>query len=189
LVYPLLVAYKKVTAGKTGIIHNNNGIAPKQSFYDLSVELNSGQSLDFSTLKGRKVLIVNTASDCGYTPQYDELRQLQEQFKHQLAVIAFPSNDFKEQEKGSDEEISNFCRINYNITFPIAKKSVVRKRPNQHVVYQWLTNQESNGWNSKPPEWNFTKYLIDEKGVLRYYFHPAISPLGRTMIDSINRSY
>lgn len=188
-IYPVLVAYKRTISANTGIIDNTTRTFPVKSFYDLSAELNNGQKLAFSTLKGKKVLIVNTASDCGYTAQYEELKQLQQRFKDQLVVIAFPSNDFKGQEKGSDEEIAEFCRINFGINFPIVKKTVVSKQPNQNDVYQWLTNKELNGWNKRPPEWNFAKYLLDEKGSLIYYFPPAISPTGKEITESINRSY
>jgi glutathione peroxidase len=98
-----------------------------------------------------------------------------------VAIIGFPANDFKEQEKGSDEEISRFCAVNYGVSFPIAKKAVVAKGQEQHPVYQWLTNPAQNGWNSKAPSWNFAKYLVNEEGILTHYFEPAVSPVGEVM--------
>ena len=155
------------------------------SFYDLQVQLNSGENLDFKTLKGKKVLLVNTASNCGYTNQYAELQQLYEAQKTQLEVIGFPANDFKEQEKGSDEEIARFCQVNFGISFPLAKKTSVVKSAGQHPVFQWLSQKSKNGWNEKEPVWNFSKYLVNESGVLTHFFDPSVSPLSREMREAI----
>jgi len=94
-----------------------------------------------------------------------------------LEIIAFPANDFKEQEKGPDEAIAAFCSINYGVSFPLVKKSIVIKGVAQHPVFRWLTDKGLNGWNDKPPSWNFAKYLVNEEGVLTHYFEPAVSPL------------
>jgi len=131
------------------------------------------------------VLIVNTASNCGYTNQYQELQKLYDQYKEKLIVLAFPSNDFKEQEKGNDEEIAAFCQVNFGVSFPLAKKTVVVKAPDQNKVYEWLTRKELNGWNDQQPTWNFSKYLIDEKGQLSHYFDPAVSPLSEDVVQAI----
>lgn len=130
-------------------------------------------------------MIVNTASNCGYTNQYAELQKLSERFNEDLIVIAFPANDFKEQEKGTDEEIAQFCQVNYGISFPLAKKSKVVKGNGQNKVFQWLTHKELNGWNDKEPSWNFSKYLIDEDGNLSHYFDPAISPLSEQVFKAL----
>ncbi|HXL59000.1 MAG TPA: glutathione peroxidase, partial [Chitinophagaceae bacterium] len=135
--------------------------------------------------KGKKVLLVNTASDCGYTGQYEELEKLYQQYKQRLIVIGFPANDFKEQEKGSDEEIAQFCTINYRITFPLMKKSIVIKSPGQNEVFQWLTDKNKNGWNDQQPVWNFSKYLVNEEGILSWYFDPSISPMSNSAINAI----
>ena len=132
------------------------------------------------------MLLVNTASDCGYTGQYDELQKLYEEYQNKLIVIGFPANDFKEQEKGSDEEIAQFCKINYGVTFPLIKKSSVIKGNSQNEVYQWLSNKNLNGWNDQQPTWNFSKYLINEEGALTNYFAPFISPLSKDVIAAIN---
>jgi glutathione peroxidase len=185
IVYPLLLwAGKK--ASKEKLLINSEHVLPPTSFYTLSVVLSNGTALSFEQLKGKKVMLVNTASDCGYTPQYTELQQLYQLAKEELVIIAFPANDFKEQEKGSDAEISSFCTINFGVTFPIAKKALVIKSPAQHPVFQWLTNKKLNGWNDKAPSWNFSKYLVDEKGTLTHYFEPAVSPLSEEVTAAVN---
>ena len=102
-----------------------------------------------------------------------------------LIIIGFPANDFKEQEKGNDEEIAQFCKINYGVTFPLAKKSVVLKEADQNRIFQWLTHKEENGWLNETPSWNFCKYLINEEGVLTHYFESGIEPLSVQVISAI----
>ena len=160
-------------------------VSPLKSIYNLSVRLNDDNELRFDSLKGKKILIVNTASNCGYTNQYEDLEKLAEKYKDRLAIIGFPANDFKEQEKGTDEEIAQFCKLNYGITFPLAKKSTVVKNDQQNEVFKWLTDKTKNGWNSKPPTWNFSKYLIDENGALIKYFDPSVSPMSDEVIKAI----
>jgi len=172
--YPVIMLFKKLI-GNNKILTGNNKIPPV-SFYSLNVTLNTNKQLDFSQLKGKPVLLVNTASDCGYTGQYSELQSLFEKFNHKLVIIGFPSNDFKEQEKGSDEDIAQFCKVNYGVTFPLAKKSIVTKIQGQNSVFHWLSSKELNGWNDKEPSWNFSKYLVDEEGKLIAYVDPAVSP-------------
>ena len=163
----------------------NGNVSPVASFYDLAVLLNNGTSLSFNTLKGKKILLVNTASDCGYTNQYSELQALYERHKDKLIVIGFPANDFKEQEKGSDAEIAQFCKINFGVSFPLAKKSTVVKSSEQNKVFEWLTHKELNGWNDQQPSWNFAKYLVNEEGMLSHYFDPAVSPLSPELTNEI----
>ena len=185
LFYPLFILYKR-KKGELKIYRNTNDIMPVDSFYSLDVVLTSGTRLSFEKLRGKKVLLVNSASDCGYTGQYEELQKLHDHFKEELEIIAFPSNDFKEQEKGSDAEIEKFCSDNYNIKFPLAKKTHVRNLAGQHPVFHWLTHKESNGWNNQAPIWNFSKYLVNEQGMLIYYFDPAISPLSPEVVSALN---
>ena len=180
--YPLLM---KVAGKKKKGMENKQLIKPIQSFYSLQVALNNGTHLNLETLKGKKVLLVNTASDCGYTPQYADLQKLYEKYKDQLVIIGFPANDFKEQEKGSDEEISQFCQVNYGVTFPLAKKTSVVKVNDQNEVYQWLTQKEKNGWNDQQPVWNFCKYLVNEEGVLTHYFDMMVSPMDPQITKAI----
>ena len=177
IVYPIFTWYKRIT-GKGGLqMTNKKNQKPLQSFFNLSVTLNNGKTLYFNSLKDKKVLLVNTASDCGYTAQYDELQKLYEDNKDKLMIIGFPANDFNEQEKGTDAAIAEFCRINYGISFPLAVKGVVKKDSQQQPVFQWLTDKNKNGWSNKGPSWNFSKWLVDEEGILTDYFEPAVSPL------------
>ncbi len=186
-VYPALMWWTKIT-GKNTKTATNEKAAPLVSFYNLKSTLNNGQELDFSQLKGKKVLIVNTASDCGYTNQYDDLQKLNEQYKDKLVILGFPANDFKEQEKGSDEEIAQFCKLNFGVTFPLMKKSSVIKNAQQNPIFQWLTDSTRNGWNQKAPSWNFSKYLINEEGALTNYFDPSVSPLSEEVKKSIEKN-
>jgi glutathione peroxidase len=184
-VYPLFVKFKKAR-GENRTLQQSGTDNSSASFYNLSAVLNSGIDLDFGKLKDKKVMIVNTASNCGYTNQYSELQELYEKNKERLVIIGFPSNDFKEQEKGSDEEIAQFCQVNFGVSFPLAKKSVVIKSAEQNKVFEWLTHREFNGWNEQQPSWNFSKYLVNENGVLTHYFDPAVSPLSSDILKAIH---
>lgn len=182
--YPLI--RKMGLKGKNGtVLINEENTVPPSSFYNLKVVLNNGKTLNFSEFKGKKVLLVNTASNCGYTGQYSELQSLHERFGNRLQIIAFPANDFAGQEKSNDNEIARFCQLNYGVTFPLALKSVVIKKAEQQYVFKWLTDKSLNGWNDHEPDWNFGKYIIDEKGILTHYFGPSISPLDDDFLKSL----
>jgi len=183
-IYPLWMWYSRNKENRKKILQNRNNVQPVHSFYSLSARLNNNTDLNFDSLKGKKVLLVNTASDCGYTNQYDDLQKLFETTKDKLIVIGFPANDFKEQEKGNDEEIAQFCKINFGVTFPLAKKSSV-KGEKQNEIFKWLSDKNENGWNNKQPSWNFSKYLVNEQGLLTHYFDPAISPLSEEVTKAI----
>ncbi len=185
-VYPVFMWF----SGKdnNAVLHlTKENSVPSTSFYSLKDTLSNGMVFDFALLKGKKVMLVNTASDCGYTNQYADLQKLYELNKDKLVVIGFPANNFKEQEKGSDEEIAAFCKNNFSISFPLMKKSSVLKNENQSAVFNWLTEPAKNGWNNKQPSWNFCKYLVDENGNLTDFFGPAIEPLGKEITKAINR--
>lgn len=184
-VYPAWMWITKLTGKNTKKMNNESAKTPFQSFYDLSATQIDGKEIKFADFKGKKLLLVNTASDCGYTNQYADLQKLYEDFSNKLVVIGFPANDFKEQEKGTDEEIAQFCQKNYGVTFPIMKKSVVIKSEQQNPVYQWLTDSSKNGWCNQQPSWNFSKYLLDENGVLTNYFDPSVSPLSKEITDKL----
>lgn len=183
-VYPAWMWWSRLT-GTNNTELSNHTVQPPVSFYSLKGILNNGNELDFSTLKGKKVLLVNTASDCGYTDQYDDLQKLNAKYNNSLVIIGFPANDFNHQEKGTDEEIAAFCKQNYGITFPMMKKSVVIKGDRQNEVFKWLTDLSLNGWNSKQPSWNFCKYLVNENGMLTNYFGSSVSPWSKEMIKAI----
>jgi glutathione peroxidase len=186
-IYPWLMKLTKRLGKNAAVISNTTNQLFQIPIHSLTVPLNNGKTLPLQELKGRKLLLVNTASDCGYTAQYSELQQLQEQYQQKLQVIGFPANDFKEQEKGSDKAIAQFCQVYFGVTFPLAKKSSVVKGPQQHPVYRWLTEKKQNGWNDKAPSWNFSKYLVDEQGVLTHYFDPSVAPLGSEIIAAIEK--
>jgi glutathione peroxidase len=184
-IYPAFMWITRLTGRNTEKLANKDK-TPAVSFYTLKAVLNNGESLDFASLKGKKVLLVNTASDCGYTHQYEDLQALSEEYGQKLLVIGFPANDFKEQEKGTDEEIATFCKRNYGVSFPLVQKSVVISSVNQHPVFQWLSDPAKNGWNNKMPSWNFSKYLVNEKGLLTHYFDPSVSPVSDTVKAALN---
>ena len=186
-VYPALMWFNNVTGKKSTVMENSEGAETLGSLHDLSVHLNNGSELKLQTLKGKKILLVNTASDCGYTHQYDDLQKLYEANKDKLVVIGFPANDFKEQEKGTDKEIAEFCKVNYGITFPLAVKSSVIKGVHQNEIFKWLSDETLNGWNDQQPSWNFCKYLVNEQGVLTNYFGASISPLNSDVLTAISR--
>ena len=186
-VYPVFMAITRLFGKNSKTMHNEFGASAPQSVYDLSVTLNNGSSLPLADFRGKKLLLVNTASDCGYTNQYADLQQLHDQYKEKLVIVGFPANDFQEQEKGTDEEIASFCRVNFGVSFPLAKKSVVIKGPDQNPVFAWLTHKAQNGWNEQAPSWNFSKYLINERGMLTHYFDPSVSPLSAVITTAISK--
>jgi glutathione peroxidase len=186
ILYPVLMWVSGVLGIRNASTKNINMTTPNESFFALTFSLNDGTTLNFADLKGKKVLLVNTASNCGYTNQYEALQQLHEQYGSKLIVIGFPANDFKEQEKGTDEQIASFCKLNYGVTFRLAKKSSVIGTE-QNDVFRWLTDKTKNGWNEQQPTWNFSKYLVSEEGVLLNYFDPGVSPMSREVIAAINK--
>lgn len=139
--------------------------AQSKGFYDFKVKTLEGNDFDFSSLKGKKVMIVNTASKCGYTPQYKDLEELYEQYGQKLVIVGFPANNFANQEPGSASDIRQFCTQNYGVTFPMMEKISV-KGNDMHPLYQWLTSKAKNGVMDSEVKWNFQKYLIDENGKL-----------------------
>ncbi|MBZ5857887.1 glutathione peroxidase [Flavihumibacter profundi] len=183
--YPALMKAGRLLGSKEKHLVNKDMRQPLRSFYSGDITLTDGSQLSIDSLRGKKVFIVNTASDCGYTAQYESLQKLYERFEGKLVIIAFPANDFKQQEKSDDKTIAEFCRKNYNISFPLAKKTTVIKGPAQNPVFYWLTNSSSNGWCDQVPEWNFSKYLVNENGILMHYFAAGISPLDPSVIKAI----
>ncbi|RYY82547.1 MAG: glutathione peroxidase [Chitinophagaceae bacterium] len=182
--YPAYISLNRLF-GRHQVILRNPGTAPARSFYEHTLLLGNGAELRMEDFKGRKVLLVNTASDCIYTDQYKQLQELMAHYGNGLVVLAFPSNDFKEQERGGDKEILDFCAVNYGVSFPVAHKAQVVCGPAQQPVFRWLTDRKLNGWNSKAPSWNFSKYLVNEQGVLTHYFDPAITPAHHELVKAL----
>lgn len=149
---------------------------PKGSIHTFVVKNLQGNDFDFSTLKGKKVLIVNTASKCGLTPQYEKLQEIYEKYKAQnFEIIGFPANDFLWQEPGNSNDIQEFCSVNYGVTFPMMEKISVKGR-NMHPVYEFLTKKSKNGMQDSKVKWNFQKYLLNENGELEKVILPKIQP-------------
>jgi glutathione peroxidase len=167
------------------MLNEKNAVAPI-SFYSLSAISINGDTIDFNQFKNKNVMIVNTASDCGFTAQYDQLEKLYQQKKDSLIIIGFPSNDFKAQEKKENKSIENFCKKNYNITFLLMEKSSVIKNANQNKVFEWLSNPGKNGWCTTEPTWNFCKYLINKNGELKGFYNSSISPLDAKISKQMN---
>lgn len=159
------------------------------SIYDFKVKSLNGDVIDFSHFKGKKVLIVNTASKCGLTPQYEGLETLYQQYKDKLVIVGFPANNFGQQEPGSNADIKTFCSTQYAVTFPMAEKISV-KGDDIHPIYQWLL-AAGKARNFEPQEvtWNFQKYLLDEKGQLVAVFPPQTLPMSEEVIQAIERNY
>lgn len=155
---------------------NKKHAPPGIPVYSLHAHSVFDDLISFHDFRGQYILIVNTASDCGYTAQYAELEALQQQFKGRLSILAFPANNFGNQEKGNDADIAAFCESNYDVSFPVIKKSDVIG-PHKNEVYQWLTDPVKNGWNNQEPSWNFCKYLISPSGNLLGFFESGVSPL------------
>lgn len=168
------------------------GGSPKSSgknipkdIYGFKVEGLEGGVIDFAQFKGKKILIVNTASKCGYTPQYEDLEKLYESQKDQLVIVGFPANNFMWQEPGTNAEIATFCKKNYGVSFPMAAKISVKGK-DMAPIYQWLTNKDYNHYKSSSVKWNFQKYLIDEQGQLIAVFSPDTEPMSTEILNAIN---
>ena len=184
--YPVLTSVTRFFGVNSKVVLPKTVSEPVTSVYTIPFELINGDTADLSAYRGKKIVVVNTASDCGYTGQYEELQKLYAQRKDDIVIVGFPANDFKQQEKGSNEEIASFCKKNYGVDFPLAMKTTVIKSADQHPIFKWLSDQKQNGWNEQAPSWNFSKYIIDEQGKLIGYFDPGVSPLGSDFINVLN---
>ncbi len=155
------------------------------NFYDFTVQDINGEDYPLSQFKGKKVLVVNTASKCGLTPQYEGLQDLYEKYGgDKFVIIGFPANNFFKQEPGSNEEIATFCSINYGVSFPMMSKISV-KGSDQHPLYKWLTSKKENGVEDSKVTWNFQKYMIDEEGQLVGHFSPKTKPGNEKLVSWI----
>ena len=149
--------------------------APAKSLYDFTMNSLDGKSVALSQYKGKKVIILNTASECGYTPQYADWEAFYKQHKDKVVVLGFSANNFGGQEPGSSQQIATFCQKNYGVTFPLFEKIDVVGE-NQAPLYKWLTTKSLNGWNEQAPGWNFCKYVVDENGKLTHFFASGVKP-------------
>ena len=170
---------------KATVTNEKNKTMSKENIYQFKVIDLSGREFDFASLRGKKVMIVNTASKCGLTPQYKDLQAIYDQYKDQdFVIVGFPANNFMEQEPGSKEEIATFCERNYGVTFPMMDKISV-KGDNMAPIYQFLTQKEKNGVQDSEVEWNFQKYLLNEKGELVKIISPRTLPTDKEIVDWI----
>ena len=159
----------------------------ENSLHQFTVEALEGESFDFSTLKGKKIMVVNTASKCGLTPQYKDLQALYEEYgSDKFVIVGFPANNFMSQEPGSNEEIAAFCERNYGVTFPMMAKIDVKGK-DIHPVYSFLTQKEKNGVMDSKVSWNFQKYLVNEEGVVEKVISPRTSPKDEEIIAWITK--
>ncbi|MFO8130445.1 MAG: glutathione peroxidase [Bacteroidales bacterium] len=159
-----------------------------KTIHDFTVKTIDGNDISLSEFKGKKILIVNTASKCGLTPQYEELQELYTRYgDDDFVIIGFPANNFLKQEPGSDEEIREFCKVNYGVTFPMMGKISVKGK-NIHPIYEWLTQKEHNGVLDTKVKWNFQKFLVDENGNLVDVVYPRTSPMSEAVISWIEGS-
>ncbi|WP_312823007.1 glutathione peroxidase [Epilithonimonas sp.] len=154
--------------------------AQAKSIHSFKVEALDGSTIDFSKFKGKKILVVNTASECGFTPQYADLEKLYEAYKTKLVVVGFPANNFGGQEPGANHEIATFCQKNYGVTFPMAAKISV-KGGDIAPIYKFLTQKKENGVKDTEVKWNFTKILLDEKGHILDSFESKITPMSENI--------
>jgi glutathione peroxidase len=159
-----------------------------KSFHDFTAKTLGGQDLDMSSFKGKKILVVNTASKCGLTPQYEELEALYKEYGGEnFEIVGFPANNFLNQEPGTNDEIKEFCEVNYGVTFQMMSKISVKGK-DQHPIYQWLTEKDLNGVEDSKVSWNFQKYMIDEEGNLVGSLSPKTSPKDERIINWIKAS-
>jgi glutathione peroxidase len=157
------------------------------SIYQFKVKDINGKTFDFATLKGKKIMVVNTASKCGLTPQYEQLEALYTKYKAKnFVIVGFPANDFMSQEPGTDQEIQQFCKLNYGVSFPMMSKISVKGKE-MAPIYQFLTQKAKNGKEDSKVEWNFQKYLIDENGHLANVISPRVLPDDPSIIAWIEK--
>ena len=163
-----------------------NMLHSENSIYDYKIQaLNSDEMIDLSDYRGKHMLLVNVASKCGYTSQYEDLQKLYEAHQDDLVIIGFPCNQFLFQESGTEDEIATFCKKNYGVSFPMTTKIKV-KGSSKHPIYQWLTQQEQNGVGDYKVSWNFNKFLIDSQGELVGHFGSSVKPFDEAIVSHLD---
>ena len=172
--YPLRMKVSELTGIGISVFKNTRNVKAPVNFYDLKMNLSVGYEISFERYREKKLLIVNVASKCGYTPQYTSLEKLYKS-ESNLEILGFPSNDFGNQEPGEDKEIADFCELNFGVSFPLFQKSHVKGKY-KNPVFDWLTDKTKNGWNDLEPNWNFYKYLVNEEGDLISVASSSVEP-------------
>ncbi len=181
---PLLAACVSYACSEIRTKPQGQQMQTTKSIYDFTMRSIEGKDIPLSQFKGKKILIVNVASECGYTPQYKDLQKLYDTYKDRLVILGFPANNFGGQEPGSNENIKTFCERNFGVTFPMFSKISVAG-DDQDPLYQWLSKKPLNGWNDKSPGWNFCKYLISENGELLKFFSSSVNPMSDEIISQL----
>lgn len=156
-----------------------------ETIHQFSIDSINGSQIHFSDFAGKQILLVNVASECGLTPQYQQLQDLFEHFRDSVQIIACPSNDFGQQEPGNAQQILQFCELNYGVQFPITSKIIVQG-PQMHELYKFVTQKALNGFADSEVSWNFQKYIFDEAGHLRHIFSPQTEPLDDKILDALS---
>jgi glutathione peroxidase len=156
----------------------------KGSLFTFTLNGIDGKPISLEKYKGKKVVIINTASKCGFTPQYADWQKFHEKYGEKVVVLGFPANDFMKQEPGSNKDIAGFCQKNYGVTFQMFEKVDVTG-DKQHELFQWLSKKDQNGWNDQAPTWNFCKYIINENGQLTHFFESSIKPSNAAFIKAV----
>ena len=175
---------KNNTNNETSMTTQNIPIQTK-SFYDFSIAtLDENGAINMADYKGKKILIVNVASKCGYTPQYEGLQKLYTEHGDKVQIIGFPCNQFMGQEPGGKEDIASFCQKNYGVTFPLTTKIDVKGK-DQHAIYEWLTSKVYNGIDDYKVGWNFNKFLLDENGKLIAHYDSGVTPMSEELVNAI----
>jgi len=157
---------------------NSQNMNTNSTLYNIEINDINNKPIDLSIFKGKKILFVNVASECGFTPQYEGLQKLYKTYKDQLMIIGVPCNQFGKQESGTSEQIESFCKLNYGVTFLITEKIKVKGKQ-QHPLYTWLTKKDLNGKKNSSVKWNFQKYLVDEEGAFVNYWFSFTKPLSK----------
>jgi glutathione peroxidase len=180
----ILVSCAQAKSGSTTANINNEPKDSITSIHQFSVKALDGSTINFADFKGKKILIVNTASRCGYTGQYKDLQALYEKYKDKLVIVGFPANNFMGQEPGNNVEIKEFCTKNYGVTFPMAEKISV-KGDDTAPIYKWLKNKSMNGVLDANIKWNFNKFLLNEKGEIIAKFDSGTKPMDEEIVGKL----
>jgi len=178
------IALLSNTANTNSSSLKNEMPATQKTIYDFKVESLSGGTIDFAKFKGKKILIVNTASKCGFTPQYEGLEELYKKYQDKLVIVGFPANNFGGQEPGTNTEIVEFCKKNYGVTFPMAAKISV-KGDDTAPIYKWLCSKSENGVLDATITWNFNKFLLDENGNIIAKFDSKVTPMSDELTSKL----